>query len=260
MVGVFVFFRVLASLLWGCGIVFVVIPFFTSPSLPFGLHGLGVLLSVGVIVFHVMFVRRARVFLRAEEAEGLGIGVGLCAFLGAYGVGRLVASGGTLSSAGGLLFGVAALVLGSRWRRWPLLRVLDSAAYAFPFGWFFARGGCALAHDHLGPVSGSFLAIRFPTLPRLDLGFLEWLATPFLMVLVVFLAQRARRPGLVSGVLALGYGALRLGLDFLRLEDPRFLHFTAAQWVCVLMLLPVGLLLILRGKAQKSPSGSSQIE
>ena len=67
-----------------------------------------------------------------------------------------------------------------RWRH------LDNLAFAFAMGWIFGRAGWALAHNHLGPPSTSFLAVRFAGGPRLDFGLLEMLFSLFLAA--VFLA------------------------------------------------------------------------
>lgn len=239
-------------------------PLLELPPLPFGLRPFGLLLTFSVIVSHLVFVRRARSpatpLGTPGEVEALAIGMGLLSMLGAWSAGGLVATGGTLSSAGGFVGALIALVVITRALRLDLLRAADAAAYAFPFGWFFARAGCAIAHDHLGKPSTSFLAVSFPTGPRLDLGLLEWLATPFLITLVVFVSRRARRDGLVAATLAVAYGLVRFVLDFFRVDDgsrmadPRWFGLSAAQWVCLLVLLPAGMLAF---RAPRSPSSST---
>src|SRR5262249_46746852 len=106
-----------------------------------------------------------------------------------------LAGGGALSRvAVSSLGGFAGAVLSGAafcWRRkldpW---RFADLGAYAFPFAWFFARMGCATAHDHLGKLSDAWLAVRFPSGPRLDMGLLEWMSIPPLIALVVIVARR----------------------------------------------------------------------
>ncbi|MRG90862.1 prolipoprotein diacylglyceryl transferase family protein [Polyangium spumosum] len=237
------------------------IPWFTFPTLPFGLQAFGLLLTLSVIVNHLVMVRRARLLgLGSKGAiEALAIGTVIAAIVGAYGVGRLVGGGGTLSSAGGCLGGLVGLVLLARALRMPVLGASDAIAFAFPFGWFFARAACAFAHDHPGRLSTSFFAVRYPGGARFDLGLLEWMATPLLVGLVVVVSRRAARPGVVTGVLALAYGALRFGLDFLRAEDfgrgpdPRWLGLTAAQGVCLGVLIPAGLVLLVSESARREP-------
>ncbi|WP_437611598.1 prolipoprotein diacylglyceryl transferase family protein [Sorangium sp. So ce834] len=239
------------------------IPWFTSPPLPFGLHAFGVLLTLAVIVNHLVLVRRARALGlgSAGAIEALAIGTAAAAVAGAVLVGRLVGGGGTLSSAGGFLGAVAGLVGLARALRIPVLAAADAAAFAFPFGWLLARAACAFAHDHPGRRSASWLAVQYPGGARLDLGLLEWMATPLLAGIVVLASRRAPRPGAAAGALALAYGILRFGLDFLRADDfgetpdPRWQGLTAAQWVCLGALIPLGIAL-LRLKATPSPPGA----
>ncbi len=236
------------------------IPYLTFPTLPFGLQAFGILLTLSVIVNHLVLVRRARALgLGSPWAiEALAIGTVALAIGGAYVVGRLVGGGGTLSTAGGFLGALVGLV-GLAWAlRMPVLGVADASAYAFPFGWVLARAGCAFVHDHPGRLSTSWLAVRYPGGARFDLGLLEWAATPVLIAIVVVATRRGARPGVVTGALALAYGMLRFGLDFLRAEDfgrmpdPRWHGLTAAQWVCLGALVPVGLVLLVWGRARRA--------
>ncbi|WP_437596592.1 prolipoprotein diacylglyceryl transferase family protein [Sorangium sp. So ce590] len=239
------------------------IPWLTFPTLPFGLHAFGLLLTLSVVVNHLALVRRARALGlgSAGAIEALAIGTAAAAIGGAYGVGRLVGGGGTLSSAGGCLGAIVGLVGLARALRMPLLAAADATAFAFPFGWLLARAACAFAHDHPGRLSTSWLAVRYPGGARFDLGLLEWMATPLLVGIVVLTSRRASRPGVVTGALSVAYGVLRLGLDFLRAEDfggmpdPRWQGLTAAQWVCLGALIPLGIAL-LRLKATPSPPGA----
>ncbi|MDI1481384.1 prolipoprotein diacylglyceryl transferase family protein [Polyangium sp. y55x31] len=235
------------------------IPWLEFPALPFGLRAFGLLLTLSVIVNHLVLVRRARALgLGSKGAiEALAIGTMAAAIGGAYGVGKLVGGGGTLSSAGGCLGAIVGLVGLARALGMPVLIAADATTYAFPFGWMFARAACAFAHDHPGRLSSSWLAVQYPGGARFDLGLLEWMATPLLVGIVVVASRRASRPGVVTGLLAVAYGSLRFGLDFLRAEhgrfsDPRWHGLTAAQWVCLGVMIPVGIVLLLV-KATPSP-------
>ncbi|MDI1445341.1 prolipoprotein diacylglyceryl transferase family protein [Polyangium sp. 6x1] len=240
------------------------IPWFEFPALPFGLQAFGLLLTLSVIVNHLVLVRRARALELGSKGaiEALAIGTAAAAIGGAYGVGKLVGGGGTLSSAGGCLGAIVGLV-GIAWAlRMPVLAAADAATYAFPFGWIFARAACAFAHDHPGKLSTSLLAVQFPGGARFDLGLLEWMATPLLVAIVVLASRRASRAGVVSGVLSIAYGALRFGLDFLRAEDgrspdPRWHGLTAAQWACLGVMIPVGIVLLAWGRAPINRRASS---
>jgi phosphatidylglycerol:prolipoprotein diacylglycerol transferase len=140
---------------------------------------------------------------------------------------------GEMSSTGGIVGGAA----GGWWamRREGLdgarrLAFLDAIAYAFPFAWLFGRAGCALAHDHLGIPSTSFLAVAFPGGARLDLGLLELLWTIAMCAAWPLLDRRPRPVGFFLAAWLLAYTPVRLILDALRTEDARlFVGLTAAQ-------------------------------
>lgn len=147
-----------------------------------------------------------------------------------------------LSSFGGFAGTILGAVVYLRVRRQPFWVFSDLAAYAFPFGWLFGRAGCAIAHDHKGRLTDSWLAVRFPDGPRYDLGLLELALTPILVAVVTWVARHDRRPGMITGALAVAYAILRFPLDFLRAtdlgveSDPRHFGLTPAQWACFLLL------------------------
>jgi len=229
-----------------------VIPYLPLPSLPFGLRSFGILLTLSVIVNHLVLVRRAKVLGlgSAGAIEVWAIGTALAAMGGAYGAGLFASGAGSLSSAGGFVGAGLGLVGLALALRMPLLAAADAVAYAFPFGWFVARAACALAHDHPGRLSQSAFAVRFPAGARFDLGLLEWFAMPPLIALVIVVSRNTSRSGKVVGALSVSYGILRFFLDFLRAEDwpglsdPRFSGLTAAQWVCAVGLVPLGIALL----------------
>jgi phosphatidylglycerol:prolipoprotein diacylglycerol transferase len=89
-------------------------------------------------------------------------------------------------------------------------RVLDTLAFSFPFVWTLARAGCALAHDHIGRASSSFLAVQFPGGPRFDLGLLECAASA-LLAASFLLAAPVRRLVFLPALLMAG-AAVRIGV------------------------------------------------
>jgi phosphatidylglycerol:prolipoprotein diacylglycerol transferase len=207
------------------------IPEIHATSIPVGpivLHPFGLLLVAGIIAAHTALVRRARA--RAVAAprviEGFAIALGAGGLLSSLVVDHLFGSLGSLPAVFGAL--VAGAIYGAAFRL-DLLELGDLAAWSFPFGWAFARLGCALVHDHLGPLSDSWLAVRFAAGSRLDLGLIEWLLVPVLFA-AVEIARRTRRPGAMAGALAITYPVIRFPLDFLRESDARLHGLTAAQW------------------------------
>lgn len=129
---------------------------------------------------------------------------------------------------GGLLGGIAWMrFAGMSWRQagqW-----LDIFAYVFPFPWILGRLGCTLAHDHLGRMTGSWLAVRYPGGPRYNLGLVELLYTLLLAGLFLVLDRRPRPAGLFFGLLGLLYGGFRLWLDTLHVDPPRLGGVTLDQ-------------------------------
>lgn len=99
------------------------------------------------------------------------------------------------------------------------LRRMDLFAYIAPFAWILARLGCALAHDHLGIRSHSFLAVAFPGGPRYDLGLLEMLLSIGVTALFALLGRHRQPRGLYLGLWGLLYGAFRLAIEPLRAQS-----------------------------------------
>jgi phosphatidylglycerol:prolipoprotein diacylglycerol transferase len=165
-----------------------------------------------------------------------------------------------LSSVGGLLGGWLALVWFVRRTGLSLRRCADMLVFGMLAGLCLGRLGCALVHDHPGRVAsaGAWLAVGpwpgHPSVFRYDLGLLE-LGLCLLLLLVVHLGLDWRRapPGRLTGVVAVGYAAVRFVLDWFRADasvggsapDPRYLGLTAAQHV-TLVFLVVGVVLVLR--------------
>ena len=153
---------------------------------------------------------------------------------------------GSMSSFGGLIGGIAGAIFITRRRKLSWQRVaefFEICAFAFPFAWIFGRLGCALAHDHIGIETDSFLAVRFPDAPRYDLGLLELLWTLVIAVTVLALDRKPRPAGFFVGLFFLMYGPIRFILDTLRTGDERWLGWTAGQYLSVLATLIGGVLL-----------------
>jgi phosphatidylglycerol:prolipoprotein diacylglycerol transferase len=238
-----------------------VIPYLPPPP-PVSLLGLhasvfGLLLLAGMGATFAALVLRGRAvrLATARELERFAAIVLVAALAGAQVAGTIARHGALAIIHPGLLLSTAAdlpsapAAAAGALAGWLFVRRrgegprpwADVVAYAVPFGWLFARAGCALAHDHLGALSDSWLAVRFPGGARLDCGLLEALATPLLIALAVALGRRAMRPGALAAAVGAAYAALRFGLDFLRAADvpgadARWLGLTLAQWTCLSLL------------------------
>jgi phosphatidylglycerol:prolipoprotein diacylglycerol transferase len=153
------------------------------------------------------------------------------------------------------------------------LRYGDAIVYGFSFGLFFGRIGCATAHDHLGVQTDFPLAVHVPKLMRCpeltlpsglpdvkamadkvgcqnwslpdgsadvlahDLGLYEVFVLGFLIIVLSLVAMswKTRRPGTLVVICALYYAPIRFFFDFLRFpdSDPRYLGLTPAQHLCI---------------------------
>jgi phosphatidylglycerol:prolipoprotein diacylglycerol transferase len=224
---------------------------------PIALHPFGLLLVAGIIAAHTALVRRARAEAVAPPRviEGFAIALDAGGLLVSLAFDRVFGALGSFPAAAGAL--LAGAIYGAAFRL-DLLRLADLAAWSFPFGWLFARLGCALVHDHLGPLSTSWLAVRFASGSRLDLGLLEWLLVPLLFA-ATGIARRSRRPGAIAGAVAVVYPLIRFPLDFLRENDVRLHGLTLAQWA-TLPLFVAGVLVLAIVFTRRAPSIQLSIE
>jgi len=147
-------------------------------------------------------------------------------------------------SFGGMLCGVLAAIWSAHRQKFTpmqMWRYLDAVGFVFPFSWTIARAGCALAHDHLGVPSTSWIAVRFPAGPRLDLGLIEALFTACLVACFLLLDLRVWPAPFFFGLFFLVYGPFRLWLDTLHdapaAPDRLFGWSSVAVGCCVMSTL-----------------------
>jgi phosphatidylglycerol:prolipoprotein diacylglycerol transferase len=253
------------------------IPYFTLPSVhlfgPVSLQAFGVLFMLGLIFGNMVIMRRARdMGIPREEMQGALIWAFAVGLVGAHVVEILLYQPDSirreglsvffnlftgLSSIGGFFGGLLGLWVYFKRRNKPWIRHLSIVVEGFLIWWAFVRLGCTLAHDHLGEKTSFFLAINYPSGPRHNLGFYEFLVVILVLFpLTMILRRRRAQPSDYVGTILLTYGSLRFGLDFLRATDlagadPRYWGLTAAQYGCV-VLTCVGLcMLLLRSAAAK---------
>jgi len=206
------------------------------------------MVSLGVLTAHLLTVHRARrLGLDVALANRIVAWVLVLGFLGAV-VGKWIYRPDPLwrpiaglSSFGGMLGGLsgAALCLGrSAVKRGDALRYCNALAYAFPFGWVFGRGGCALVHDHPGLPAVGWLTHLFADGRRYDLGLIELVF--FAAPVALLFAWMARRDHNFAALLLMLYAPFRLALDRLHENPPRIGLLTVDQ-AGALVLLTLGL-------------------
>src|SRR5262245_15438449 len=237
----------------------------------FGLtiHPFGIFAALGVYLGAVLTVRAGRVYGPGDTKSlsevftwalvGGLLGAHLLHVLGYHP--ELLRTQGPLvlfkvwdgvSSMGGVLGGMAGIVLYFRRKRLSIYPYWDALALGTAPGWAVARMGCAVVHDHPGVRSNAWFAVAFPDGPRLDMGLIDCVLLLVISALLYLLARKPRPQGTLMGVLAISYSVPRFFLDFFRATDlafvdGRILGLTPAQWITPL-LAAAGVYLLLRAR------------
>jgi phosphatidylglycerol---prolipoprotein diacylglyceryl transferase len=243
------------------------------PPAAFSIKPFGTLVALGVYLGSYLAIRQARK-LGVDERTLMSFVVWLVGFgfVGGhvldvlfYYPGRvledpwsLVRLWDGLSSFGGFVGGLSAILFWGFKYKTPILPYADVVASAFPVGWVFGRMGCSVAHDHPGLASDAWFAVRYPDGGRFDLGLYEMLLTIPLALAFLYLRRTPRPWGFYCAAISVAYAPVRFALDFLRERepiressgliaavDPRYGGLTPAQWACF-ALLGFGIALFLR--------------
>ncbi len=160
---------------------------------------------------------------------------------------------GGMSFHGGLLGVIGAFYVFSRWQKVGYLKLMDLVACAAPVGLFFGRMANFINAELYGRVSDVPWAVIFPYTdgrPRHPSQLYEALLEGALLFTVLYglikFTHAAQKPGLLSGVFLIGYGASRAFVELFR-EPDAHLGFilgplTMGQLLCVPMLLVGGYL------------------
>lgn len=236
------------------------IPWFVVPPLqigPLALQPFGILAAAGIFLAGKLLVREAeRRGLDARAIERSASWALLGGIAGAHlvhvlfyhpeelrqgGLLQLLKVWDGLSSTGGVLGGLLAILIFFRIRGLSFRRYGDVFALGVAPGWMVARLGCFSVHDHPGVRTAFALAVAFPGGARHDLGLDDALVLAALSALLYALDRRGHLGGRLLPLLALLYGAARLLLDFLRARDlpysdARYLGLTPAQYACIALV------------------------
>ncbi len=156
---------------------------------------------------------------------------------------------GGMSFHGGFLGVLVATWLFARRRDIPFWRLMDIAAAATPIGLFLGRIANFINGELWGRPTDVPWAMVFPRAgpePRHPSQLYEAVLEGIVLFVILHLLVRARalrRPGLVSGVFALGYGLARFTVEFFR-EPDRQLGYLYGGWLTMGMLLSLPLMFI----------------
>lgn len=113
----------------------------------------------------------------------------------------------------------------------------DVLIWGLPWGCGVGRLGCFLIHDHPGTLTHFVLGIRYPDgHVRHDLGLYLSIMGFATGLLFLWLNRKQRRPGFWFGVYMVIEGGARICLDFLRIQDVRYLGFTPTQYLSLLFI------------------------
>jgi phosphatidylglycerol:prolipoprotein diacylglycerol transferase len=145
-----------------------------------------------------------------------------------------------LSSFGGFIGGLAgSLYFFKVKQRSSLLAYSEPMLFALVVGWVFGRMGCTVVHDHPGLPTDFALGVACGPggSVRHDLGFYELLFT-LALVLLLFGLRRVRPfIGFHQALVLALYAPVRFAMDFLRIDDRKYLGLTPGQYFAVTMLL-----------------------
>lgn len=167
-----------------------------------------------------------------------------------------------LASYGGILGAVIAFTIYSRTKKFHYLRYGDAIVYGFAIGLAFGRAGCSIAHDHLGRPTDFFLGVMVPKDYRMpngelggmvvhDLGLYDLIlcASIFILLNLIMVYWKNRRPGTLLVAAAFTYAPARFMFDFLRHADtdPRYWGLTPAQHLAIWTVVGgIGILMVQR--------------
>ena len=200
-----------------------------------------------------------------EDASSIVFAGGVGGIVGAkvyysvlYGDWRLLFERSGLVWYGGFLLGAAAVVWVVRRRRLPAWATLDAATPGLALGYAVGRIGCFLVGDDYGAPTDLPWGVIFPTdpdqVPRHPSQLYEAALEGALLLVLLMLAIRAgalKRPGLVAGLFAIGYGLGRIIAEFFREPDPQLealAHGLTMGMVLSAPLVVIGLWLIVRSR------------
>jgi phosphatidylglycerol:prolipoprotein diacylglycerol transferase len=140
---------------------------------------------------------------------------------------------------------VLALILFARWRRIPILSMLDLAAIVTPIGLFLGRLANFVNGELWGRVTDVPWAVVFPHAglqPRHPSQLYEAGLEGILLFAVLLLAMRRgalARPGLIGGLFVAGYGLTRVFGELFREPDAHLGYLAGGLTMGMLLSLPM---------------------
>jgi phosphatidylglycerol---prolipoprotein diacylglyceryl transferase len=152
---------------------------------------------------------------------------------------------GGMSFHGGLVGTALAIYVLARRKRISVLILADVCAAAVPIGLFLGRIANFIKPELWGRPTGVPWAMVFPgagPFPRHPSQLYEASLEGFVLFLVLYIAVHLgalRRPGLVAGLFATGYGIARITCEFFREPDPQLGFLFGSATMGMLLSLPL---------------------
>lgn len=133
---------------------------------------------------------------------------------------------GGMSFHGGALGVILAMLLFSRYKKVPFLRLSDLVCCAVPIGLFFGRIANFINGELYGRATDLAWAVKFPSgnfIPRHPSQLYEAITEGLILFFILFLLHKKKniqeRSGLLSAFFLVGYGLARIGVEFFREPD-----------------------------------------
>ncbi|MEJ5898510.1 prolipoprotein diacylglyceryl transferase [Ochrobactrum teleogrylli] len=157
---------------------------------------------------------------------------------------------GGMSFHGGILGTTIAMILFARSRGIKVWSMFDVVAAGVPVGLGVVRIANFINSELWGRVSDAPWAVYFPNggpLPRhpsqLYEAFLEGFVLFFVLLLLVWVGRKLKKPGFIAGAFVTGYGLSRIAVEFFREPDAQ-LGYLVGGWLTMGMVLSVPMVLI----------------
>jgi len=153
---------------------------------------------------------------------------------------------GGISLYGSLVFGVGAALIYGLWKKMPIFRGLDAAAFGMILGQAIGRVGCVIAGDIYAESSSLPFAVEYTHVNSLSFfrGPMHFVtayevAGDLLILLLLLALWRFRifkREGLLFFTYAILYSFMRFWLSFLRLDKEIVLGLVMAQLIALAVI------------------------
>jgi phosphatidylglycerol:prolipoprotein diacylglycerol transferase len=230
----------------------------------FELTSFGLLVGIAALTGLWLFSREGQRSGLSEAAVNAAVGGVLGGLLGAKllwtiefagtaSLASLFFSRGGLSWFGGLLGGVGTGVWMLRRSRVPIMRAVAAATPALAVGHAIGRVGCFLVGDDYGRPTALPWGVAFPLgLPPTETPVhpTQLYEAALLLPLAALLIRCRRRGWADHKVVALYLvlaGAIRFGIEFLRVNQPVVGSFTLAQLIAAAIIAVGAMLFVRRG-------------